>query len=65
MIVERIRPAVFQLTLHAYELAAFVAAARMAVSGTENELTPEARAQLERLLAEYDHAVRNNQGTTY
>jgi hypothetical protein len=58
MQIERVRPAVFQVTLHAYELATLVAAARVVVQGTEAELTEEARGQLETVLADYDDAFR-------
>lgn len=52
MHIERIRPTVFQVTLHAYELSALVAAARWAVE--EGELPPDAQEQLEEVLAHYE-----------
>ncbi len=58
MQIDRIRPTVFQVTLHAYELATLVAAARMVARGAEGELTEEARLQLETVLADYDEAFR-------
>jgi len=59
MQIERVRPAVFQITLHAYELATLVAAARVVAQGAEAELTEEARGQLQTVLADYDDAFRN------
>jgi len=58
MKIERIRPTTFQVTLHAYELATLVAAARLVVRGAEGELTEEARLQLQGVLADYDQAFR-------
>ena len=58
MRIERIRPTIFQVTLHAYELATLVAAARAVVQGAEGELTEEARLQLKTVLADYDEAFR-------
>lgn len=57
MKVERIRPAVLQLTLHAYEAAALMAAVRWVVDGSEGELPDEAVDDLRRLLADYDSGV--------
>lgn len=54
MEIKRIRPTVFQLTLHAYELASMMAAIRWIVGGAGGELTPEAREQLRKLLDDYD-----------
>lgn len=54
MKVERIRPTVFQLTMHAFELAALMAGARWIAEGAEGELAPEARDQLLRVLLSYD-----------
>ncbi len=58
MQIDRIRPTLFQVTLHAYELATLVAAARMVAQGAEGGLTEEARHQLETVLADYDEAFR-------
>ena len=60
MQIERIRPTTLQVTLHAYELAALVAAARLVVQGVEGELTEEARLQLKTVLADYDEALRQS-----
>jgi hypothetical protein len=58
MQIERVRPAVFQITLHAYQLATLVAAARVVALGAEAELNAEARGQLQTVLADYDEAFR-------
>lgn len=57
MKLERPRPAVFRLTLHAFELSALVAAARWAAEGAEGELPTEARDQLRQVLDRYDSAM--------
>jgi hypothetical protein len=62
MKIERIRPAILQVTLSAYELAAIMAAARWVVEGAEGELAPEAVEQLEQVLASYEAALENEPG---
>lgn len=58
MKIERVRPTVLRVTLHAYELSALVAAARSLVDGEEEgELTSEAVDQLETVLASYDAEI--------
>ncbi len=59
MHVERVRPSVLRLTLHAYELAALIAAARLVAQKGEEELPQEAAEQLRRVLASYDEAARH------
>lgn len=54
MKIERLRPAVLQVTLHSMELAALIAAARWAVDGAEGELPSDAVHQLRQVLANYD-----------
>lgn len=54
MTVEQVRPAVFQVTLHAYELAALMAAARWVAGGAEGDLPSEAAGPLQEVLARYD-----------
>jgi hypothetical protein len=64
MVIKRIRPTTFQVTLQAYELAALVAAARMIVQVYEvapKALSEDARLQLESLLADYDQASQRIQ----
>jgi len=58
MKVERLRPAVLQVTFHAFELAALIAAARWIVEGAEGELPPESKDQLQQVLDSYDQEVR-------
>ena len=53
---ERVRPSVLRLTLHAYELAALIAAARLVTE--KDELPEEAAEQLRQVLASYDEATR-------
>ena len=56
MRLERVRPSVLRLTLHAYELAALVAAARLVAE--KEELPKEAAEQLRQVLSSYDDAAR-------
>lgn len=58
MTVERLRPTVLRVTLHAYELSALVAAARWVAEGAEGELPQEASDQLRQVLDDYDAEVR-------
>ncbi|WP_438297273.1 hypothetical protein [Streptomyces sp. HUAS TT7] len=59
MELERIRPLVLRGTFHAYELAALIAAARYVVESAPAEIPTEALDQLNHLLTEYEHQVRN------
>lgn len=62
MQVERIRPTTYRITLHTYELAALVSAARWVVDGARGELPQEATEQLSQILAAYDkesHRISN------
>ena len=60
MQLERVRPTVvLRLTLHAYELAALIAAARLVAQKGEEELPEEAAQQLRQVLASYDEATRH------
>ena len=52
MQIDQLRPSVFQVTLHAYELSALVAGARWAAEN--GDLPAEARDQIEEVLADYD-----------
>ena len=59
MKLERVRPSVLRLTLHAYELAALIAAARWAAEEKgDGELPAESVEQLRLVLASYDEATR-------
>lgn len=54
MRLERVRPGVFRATLHAYELAALMAAARWVHDGAQGDVPEESRKQLEGVLASYN-----------
>jgi hypothetical protein len=56
--LDRIRPAVLRMTLHAYELAGLMAAARYVVDSAPSEVPDAAREQLRGLLADYDEGLR-------
>ena len=49
-----------RLTLHAYELAALIAAARLVAQKGEEELPEAAAQQLRQVLASYDEATRRS-----
>jgi hypothetical protein len=57
--VERVRPSVVCVTLHVYEMATLMAAARWAVEKGEEELPPESLEQLRLVLGSYDEAMRS------
>jgi len=64
MIIERIRPTTFQVTINAYALAALASAARAIVESPEDAsktLSEDARLQLKSVLADYDQAVKKIQ----
>ena len=63
MQLERVRPTVLRLTLHAYELAALIAAARLVAQKGEEELPEEAAQQLRQVLTSYDEASRHPDAT--
>ena len=54
MRLERVRPDVLRVTLHAYELVALMATARWACDGAKGELPPESVQQLRQVLDTYD-----------
>ena len=54
MRLEQVKPTVFRLTLHTYELAALIAAARWVADGAKGELPDEAIEQLSQIVAAYD-----------
>lgn len=62
MRVERARPGVLHVTLHAYEMAALIAAARWAVESAPGQLPADAVEQLRDVLAGYDEAVSRMEG---
>jgi hypothetical protein len=59
MQIEHPRPAVLRVTLHAYEMAALIAAGRWVAEGAEGELNPGIREQLQAVVADYDKALQN------
>jgi len=56
--IERIRPAVLQVTLSTYEVAALMAAARWVAEGAEGELAAEAVEHLKQVVDGYDAAAQ-------
>ncbi|MDR8394321.1 hypothetical protein NC796_24445 [Aliifodinibius sp. S!AR15-10] len=58
MHLERIRPTKYRITLHSYELAALISAARWITDGAEGELTREATEQLKDILTAYDTELK-------
>lgn len=58
MELDRVRPTVLRMTLHAYELAGLMAAARYVVDSAPPEVPDGAREQLRGLLADYDEGLR-------
>lgn len=58
MNIERLKPTVLRITLHTYEMAALISAARWVTEGTEGKLPDEAVEQIEKVLERYD-AVRD------
>ncbi|RIK43084.1 MAG: hypothetical protein DCC55_06775 [Chloroflexi bacterium] len=61
MQIQQIRPTLLQLTVHSFELATLVAAARWVAGGCEGELPPEAVEQMRQVLARYDEAWQQHQ----
>jgi hypothetical protein len=57
VLVTRVRPTVFDLRLHATELAALMAAVRWAVEGGPESLPADARDELRRILSRYDEQL--------
>ena len=58
MELERVRPTVLRVTLHAYELAGLMAAVRYVVDSAPSGIPDQAREQLRGLLADYDEGLR-------
>ena len=59
MKVRRVRPQVFEVTLHAMELSTLVSAARWALEDAKGELPPEVREQVSQVLDDYDDELAN------
>ena len=62
MQLERMRPTVIRMTLHAYEATALITAARWVAEGAQGELPDDALEQLREVLANYDDALRRMSG---
>jgi predicted DNA-binding transcriptional regulator YafY len=60
MTIERRRPTMLRVTLHAYELSALVAAARWVAEWAEGELPREAVDQLRQVLESYAAEFRRS-----
>jgi hypothetical protein len=58
MTIERVRPMVLRVTLHAYELSALVAASRWIATGGGGELPEGAVTQIQQVLDSYDREVK-------
>lgn len=56
--MERVRPAILQVTISTHELAALIAAGRWVAEGAKGEMGPDAVAQLRRVLEGYQQASR-------
>lgn len=56
MQIEQVRPTQWRITLHPYELAALIAAARWAAEAGQDAMPPEALQQLSQVLESYDKA---------
>jgi hypothetical protein len=54
MKIKRLKPTVLQVTLHAYELAALISAARWLTNGAKGEMPKDAINQLRKILDNYD-----------
>jgi hypothetical protein len=57
MQLERVRPMVIRMTLHAYEATALITAARWVAEGSKDELPDDAIEHLREVLASYDDAL--------
>jgi hypothetical protein len=55
--VERVRPSVLRITLHVYEMATLMAAARWTAENGQEELPAESLEQLRLVLGSYDEAM--------
>ncbi|MGJ7906738.1 hypothetical protein ACOQFL_09680 [Actinopolyspora sp. H202] len=64
MRLERIRPTVLRLVLHAHELATLMTAARCVAEASPTEVPESAREELRALLRDYDQQLRRLDTTT-
>jgi len=58
MTIEKLKPTVLRITLHTYEIAALVSAARWVTEGAKGELPKEALEQIRNVLDHYDSAKK-------
>jgi len=58
MTIEKLKPTVLRITLHTYEIAALVSAARWVTEGSKGELPVEALEQIRNVLDHYDSAKK-------
>jgi hypothetical protein len=58
MTIEQLKPTVLRITLHTYEIAALVSAARWVTEGAKGELPEEAVEQIRDVLDRYDSEKR-------
>ncbi len=65
MHIQQIRPTQVQLTLHSFELATLIAAARWITGGCAGELPPTVIDQMQQVLAHYDAAWHQPQQETH
>jgi len=54
MTIEQLKPTVLRITLHTYEIAALISAARWVTEGAKGELPEEAVEQIRNVLDSYD-----------
>lgn len=61
MQLEKITPTRYRMTLHAYELATLVSAARWIADGAKGELSDEVLKQMKSIIEDYDKATTHLQ----
>lgn len=57
MKIERLRPTVLRITMHVYETAALMSAARWIADGARGDVPDGMREHLQELVASYDDAM--------
>lgn len=61
MQLEKLSPTKYRITLHAYELASIISAARWVGEGAKGELSAEAIEQMRSIVENYDAVSKNLQ----
>lgn len=61
MKVERLRPTVLRITMHVYEVAALMSAARWIAGGAQGEVPEELRGQLGEIVDRYDSGLQRQE----